>query len=272
MIPLTRDEQWLLEEKYGGVETLAYENDKARLTSGEPVAYVIGSQPFLGLTIHLDSHPLIPRVETEWWTEQMLNAYVQAEPGSQNSVVRLGLAARSATESWLPGEAPLRFLDLCAGSGAIGCSALARLLHTQIYFGEIDPAHEKTILKNIHKNNLDESRAEIRIGDLFEPFHNERFDLIAINPPYIPVDRKLEKSVSDYEPAQALFAGDDGLDLLRRIAVELPHHFTERGEAWIEIDSPHTETTQALFSAQGFSTTLRTDQYGAFRVLVVSFP
>ena len=95
---MTRDEQWLLEEKYGGTATEEFEADKKRLAAGEPLGYVIGSQPFLGLTIYLDSKPLIPRPETEWWTGQLL-------------------AEQSGAKT---------FLDLCAGSGGIGLEALSR--------------------------------------------------------------------------------------------------------------------------------------------------
>ena len=62
---MTKDERWLLDEKYGGKETPEYETDKKRLAAGEPLAYIIGWQPFLGLKIYLDSKPLIPRPETE---------------------------------------------------------------------------------------------------------------------------------------------------------------------------------------------------------------
>ena len=71
---MTQDERWLLQEKYAGKETPEYEADKRRLAKGEPAAYVIGWQPFLGLSIHLDSRPLIPRPETEWWTELLIQA------------------------------------------------------------------------------------------------------------------------------------------------------------------------------------------------------
>jgi HemK-like putative methylase len=193
-----------------------------------------------------------------------------SEPEETNSVVRLGLAARSATEFVSSGKR-LKFLDLCAGSGAIGCAALARLPDAQVYFGEIDSAHEKTILKNIRENNLDELRAHVCIGDLFEPFGNTKFDIIAANPPYIPSGRELPPSVADYEPSQALYSGEDGLDIIRRIATELPKHLNSDGEAWIECDSPTAETARELFVAQGFSAKIRNDQYGAPRVIVVSF-
>ena len=241
---MTRDERWLLDEKYGGIETQEYEADKKRLAHGKPLGYVIGWQPFLGLKIHLDSKPLIPRPETEWWVEQLLQH-----------------APANAT-----------FLDLCAGSGAIGCAALATLPIAHVYFGEIDPAHEATIQKNIRENNLDASRADVRTGDLFAPFGDMKFDVIAINPPYIPADRSLDASVTNYEPSLALFSGNDGLELMRRIAHELPNRLTRSGRAWIECDSAHAPAARELFIAQGLSAEIRTDQYGTPRLVVVSFP
>ena len=170
-----------------------------------------------------------------------------------------------------------RVLDLCAGSGAIGCAVLARAFGARVSFGEIDPKHEATILKNIRENHLDASphsakasrdkRADIRIGDLFEPFENERFDLIAINPPYIPSGRELDTSVTDYEPAGALYSGDDGLDLIRRIACELPRHLAQGGSAWIEVDSAHASAARDLFSDQGFTPEIMNDHYGVPRII-----
>ena len=215
----------------------------------KPLAYIIGDQPFLGLKIFLDSRPLIPRPETEWWTEQLLT----------NLGVRHPLGCLTPK---------LEFLDLCAGSGAIGCAALAKLSDAHVYFGEIDPAHEATILKNIRENNLDETRADIRIGDLFEPFGDMKFDVIAVNPPYIPNNRELPTSVTDYEPALALRSGADGLDLIRRIANTVRRRLTVNGSMWCECDSAHATTACALFAEQGLSTEILNDQYGVPRVIV----
>lgn len=245
---MTRDERFLLEEKYGGVATPEFERDVARIHLGEPVAYVIGHQPFLGLTIPLDSHPLIPRPETEWWSERFLEKI--------KNVNASGTFA---------------FLDLCAGSGAIGAAALARLPNARVSFGEINPAHESTIRKTIAENNLDAARADIRIGDLFAPFGKEQFDFIAANPPYIPEGRVLPESVHAHEPAEALFSGADGLTLIRHIAKALPTHLAVGGEAWIECDSPHAAAACGLFAAEGFVCTVMNDQYDAPRVLVVSW-
>ena len=164
---------------------------------------------------------------------------------------------------------PSTFLDLCAGSGAIGCAALARLPDAQVYFGERDPAHETTIRKNIRENSLDAGRADIRIGDLFTPFPaGMRFDVIAANPPYIPENRTLPESVALWEPESALRAGPDGLSLIRRIADELPARLERSGVAWIECDSPSIGAAEELFLKRGFTVEIRTDQYGAPRVLV----
>ncbi|MCX6786557.1 MAG: peptide chain release factor N(5)-glutamine methyltransferase [Candidatus Kaiserbacteria bacterium] len=239
---MTKDEQWLLKEKYNGKETPEYEADKKRLAKGEPLGYVIGWQPFLGLKIYLDSKPLIPRPETEWWTEQLLNHVGFRKPH-------------------------MTFLDICAGSGAIGCAALKALPYMEVFFGEIDPAHEKTILKNIHENNLNASRAHIGIGDLFEPFGNLQFDVIAVNPPYIPDNRILQSSVADYEPSRALRAGVDGLDLIRRIALSTRCHLTEGGETWIECDSEHSTIALSLFESQGLRAKILNDQYDKPRVI-----
>ncbi len=242
---MTRDEQWLLEEKYHGKKVPEFTADTHRLATGEPLAYVIGWQPFLDLRINLDSRPLIPRAETEWWTEQLLKE--------------------------IDSSAGLKFLDLCAGSGAIGCAALARLPNAYVYFGEIDQTHRMTILKNVRENELDESHTSVHIGDLFNPFGDMKFDIIATNPPYIPIDRVLPSNVFDYEPSLALMAGKDGLDFIRRIANELPKHLTRTGTAWIECDSTTVEMAQELMFAQDLHAKIRNDQYGNPRVIVVSF-
>lgn len=268
---MTKDQRWLLEEKYGGDESApGYKEDLTRLAAGEPVAYVIGSQPFLGLTIYLDSKPLIPRPETEWWTEQLADNILKSQLLSEEEKgVGLGLAARSAPFS--ASERTLSILDLCAGSGAIGCALLARIPNARVSFGEIDPAHKLTIEKNLEENNLDASLARIAIGDLFAPFVSEKFDIIAANPPYIPDNRTLEKSVGDYEPSLALFSENDGLGLIRRIARELPAHLTEHGQAWIECDRDNVVEAKALFEAAPMRAEIRNDQFGVPRILVVSF-
>ncbi len=212
-----------------------------------PEAYRVGWVPFLGLKIWLDSRPLIPRPETEWWTKELIKNFSKS-------------------------PRQLRVLDLCAGSGAIGCALLASVPNAKVSFGELERAHEATIRKNIRKNGLDATRADIRIGDLFAPFAGEQFDSIAANPPYVPEGRALPASVHRYEPALALRAGADGLAVIRRIAQALPEHLARTGCAWIECDSAHAAAVCALFRSTGFRAQVMHDQYARPRIVVVSFP
>lgn len=240
------DESLIRRDKYANDQSVDISSDLARVQAGEPLAYVIGWIPFLGLRIHLDSHPLIPRPETEWWTEELLTHLAEQFD-----------------------DTPFRLLDLCAGSGAIGLAVLARFPHAQVSFGEVDAAHTEQIAKNITLNNLDASRADIRTGDLFAPFTDTTFDIIVSNPPYIPESRTLDASVTNHEPALALFAGPDGLSLITRIATDALAHLRRPGELWIECDSTHTEKVRTLLETHGATeAVVRTDMYGRPRMVV----
>ncbi|HQU07633.1 MAG: hypothetical protein B7X04_01670 [Parcubacteria group bacterium 21-54-25] len=240
-----KDAAWLLRDKYNGETSTGYEADLKRLAGGEPLAYVIGWVPFLGLRIYLESHPLIPRPETEWWTGQLIKM-LQEKYADQ----------------------PVCVLDLCAGSGAIGCAVLAHCPHTQVTFAEIDPAHENTIRTTMRMNNLDSARADIYCGDLFAPVGKAQFDIIATNPPYVPDGRALPPEVARFEPTRALRAGADGLAYIRRIAQQARAHLTIEGSIWVEIDDAQAPEALALFARNGWNAKLRTDPYGRRRLIV----
>jgi release factor glutamine methyltransferase len=242
--------------------------DVERLAAGEPLAYGIGWVPFLGLKIYLDAQtrPLIPRSETEWWTEKLI-----------------------AHLKYKFEDRPFILLDLCAGSGAIGLAVLATFPNARISFGEIEPGFELLIKKNLKENNLDESRADIKIGNLFEPFDRttsnkkdsadrtsiSHFDIIATNPPYIPETRKasLSESVTDFEPHNALFSEADGLGSIKKIIAQAHDHLSENGELWMECDIVNISQAESLLqkSYPSAETTVHRDQYGRLRLLVTHF-
>jgi release factor glutamine methyltransferase len=191
----------------------------------------------------LDSKPLIPRPETEWWTEELIK-----------KIQDLALERK--------------VLDLCAGSGAIGCAILKHCPNARVSFGELDPAHESTIRKNTGFVNT-YLQPDVRIGDLFGPFMGEKFDVIATNPPYIPNERKLDASVTHYEPPEALFAGEDGLAIIRHIAKEAPSHLNPGGTLWMECDISNIEEARNLVTAGGArQADILSDPYGRPRVIV----
>lgn len=125
------------------------------------------------------------------------------------------------------------------------------------------------IQANLLINDIDVSRAQLHQGDLFSALPDVCFNVIATNPPYVPSERELEKSVTDFEPSEALFAGTDGLDLVRFIARDTPSHLLPRGELWMECDIDNIEEAKNLLLEGGArEAAIRTDLYGRPRVVV----
>ncbi|MCP5303585.1 MAG: peptide chain release factor N(5)-glutamine methyltransferase [Pseudomonadales bacterium] len=241
---MNREQQWLLKEKYNGEKTKGFFADCERLAAGEPLGYVIGQVPFLDCTIYLDSKPLIPRPETEYWTEK--------------AIYELREAAEAAPQ-------PLRVLDLCAGSGCIGVAVAHALPSTRVTFAEIDETHTSTINRNIEQNGVNLSNTRILAGNLFENITGP-FDYILTNPPYIdPAVDRTESSVKNFEPHQALYGGNDGLALINQIIAEAPQHLTATGVLYIEHEPEQASAIQALGTTIGFSVTTHQDQYGVLR-------
>jgi release factor glutamine methyltransferase len=196
-----------------------------------------------------DKRPLIPRPETEAWTEQLI---------------------AHLTERF--NDKPFRFLDLCAGSGAIGLAVLAKLPNAHVTFAELVPELAELIRENITINQLDASRARVCTGDLFSNIAPGLFDIIATNPPYIPEARNLDASVTEYEPSLALFSGADGLDLIRRIAGEAHAHLSLQGEVWMECDIENVAVARDLLQAGGaVRAEVHADVYGRPRLVLAYY-
>lgn len=248
-MPDAHDIQALIRDKYNGDSSADLQSDIARLSAAEPLAYVIGWVPFLGNTIfveHDGARSLIPRPETEWWTELLISALKETY-----------------------GDSPFTLLDLCAGSGAIGVSVLATLPNAEVSFSEIDPALVPLIQKNIEANGIARERAHIFTGDAYSSLSTAKFNCIATNPPYIPSSRVLDTSVTSYEPHTALFSGDDGLEIIRAITKGAHEHLLPGGMMWLECDSGNGEEARTLtLSGGAVEATLRTDLYGRPRLVV----
>ena len=248
---MNQEAKWLLSEKYGGAESEAFRADLKRLAEGEPLAYVIGHVPFLDCQIHLDSHPLIPRPETEYW--------------ALKAILSIRMDSRS-----------VRVLDLCAGSGCIGVAVAKAIPEAQVTFGEIDPSHLPTIEANL-KINLNQNqtfhsneRFEVVQSDLFENIKG-KFDFILTNPPYIdPTIDRAEKSVKDYEPHLALYGGHDGLEIIYSIIDDSINFLAPQGQLWIEHEPEQAEEILKLAGGAGYArATTFPDQYGVLRYSVL---
>jgi release factor glutamine methyltransferase len=238
---MDKEKVWLLNEKYGGIESEDFKHDLLRLENGEPLAYVIGWVPFLNTKIWLDSRPLIPRPETEYWVNQAIK---EIKPGS-------------------------KVLDLCAGSGCIGVAVLKAAPDSVVHFAEIVDDHHQTIRKNIIENGIDVVRTKQIGGDLFENVKDE-YDFILTNPPYIDpsLAERIQPSVSLHEPHTALFGGTNGMEIIERIIREAPKFLNPDGMLYIEHEPEQAEKIKILAP----NTQIFEDQFGLTRFSRLRFP
>lgn len=242
------DITWLKKEKYAGIENGDFFRDVKRLENGEPLAYIIGNIPFLNTNIYLDSHPLIPRPETEYWVEQVLKV-VAAKTKNTNQSTKI--------------------LDLCAGSGCVGVAVAKNVPVTTVDFIELDRAYLPTITKNCKQNDIAMERVEILTGDLRQLeqiIPNRKYDFILSNPPYI--DKNLNRtaeSVTKFEPALALYGGAEGLELIRSIIEQAPKYLLENGQLWLEHEPEQANEIAALAIQNGFTFISHKDQFEVIR-------
>ncbi len=257
-----REIAWLLKEKYHGQKNEGFWADCERLAAGEPLAYVIGHVPFLDCTIYLDSKPLIPRPETEFWVEQAIL--------SMRERVAQGSPRQGLGEPW----AGVRVLDLCAGSGAIGVAVAKAIPETHVTFAELDATHLSTIEKNLTKNLIvyDKTQYTLVESDLFNQLPADtQYDFILTNPPYIDkVAETVDKNVEAYEPHLALFGGQDGMEVITQIIAGARAKLAPRGQLWIEHEPFQVAAIAELASKYGFSVDTHPDQYATARYSVLT--
>lgn len=192
---LDKNKSWLmahLDEQLPAAEASLYSELLERRYRGEPIQYITGETEFYGLPFRVTPDVLIPRPETEHLVEKVLD-----------------LAARF--------QAP-RIVDVGTGSGAIAV-ALAHLLpHAQITAIDLSAPALAIARENAERNRVS-NRIRFLQGDLLTPVAGQQFEIVVSNPPYVPTSDRasLTVEVRDHEPALALFADNDGLEVYRRL-------------------------------------------------------
>ena len=251
------------EKKVTEEEVNQYRAFIQRRKDREPTAMILGEWDFMGLTFRLNKSTLIPEQDTEVLVETALE-----------ELKRRGL-----------GEAPLRILDLCTGSGCILLSLLHELrnadgLGTDLSAleGGLTPdavlTDAEEALEAARENAVRlglEERAAFRQGDLWEPVGDERFDLIVSNPPYVPTDviPTLEPEVRCGEPYAALDGGEDGLVFYRRIMEEAAGHLKPSGIIIVESGFDEAAQISALMQDQKLRGIRTVKDYGGLDRVVL---
>lgn len=236
------------EKKVTEEEVNQYRAFIQRRKDREPTAMILGEWDFMGLTFRLNKSTLIPEQDTEVLVETALE-----------ELKRRGL-----------GEAPLRILDLCTGSGCILLSLLHELrnaggLGTDLSEEALEAARENAVRLGLQE------RGTFRQGDLWEPVGDERFDLIVSNPPYVPTEviPTLEPEVRCGEPYAALDGGEDGLVFYRRIMREAAGHLKPSGIIIVESGFDEAPQIAALMQDQKLRGIRTVKDYGGLDRVVL---
>lgn len=213
-----------------------------RRAKGEPLAYITGHRDFWTIDIEVGPGVLIPRPDSE-------------------------TLLMAALEHFAERNGPQRILDLGTGPGSLLLAALDQWPDASGVGVDASPVALDYARRNARRLGMD-ARAELRIGNWAEGI-DERFDLVLCNPPYVARDAILGPGVREYEPAEALFAGDDGLDDLRTLATAVPALVASGGLAAIEIGFDQSEAARGLFAQEGIATRLAHDLAGRPRALLI---
>lgn len=214
----------------------------------EPIQYIVGDTQFRELLLRVDRRVLIPRPETE----QLVGAVLRRVEG------RTGLTA----------------LDLGTGSGAIALSlaaeagdAFVRIVATDVSAGAIEVAQA-----NADRLGL-AGRVEFRVGDLWSPLADERFDVIVSNPPYVAESEAetLAPEVLEWEPGEALFAGAAGTDILFALGAEASARLEEGGLLALEVGPGQAALMARRLSESGFrDCRVEADLAGRDRIVIAT--
>lgn len=217
-----------------------------RRLQSEPIAHIIGRKEFWGLDFEVTPDVLIPRPDSELLIEEAVRLFANAPPG--------------------------KILDLGTGSGALVLAALHEF--PQARGLGIDAS---TAALQIAHNNADSlglaDRASFLLLDWtgadWTSSLGSGFDLILANPPYVSTSAQLSADVAGFEPHQALFAGEDGLDDYKIIIPALGKLLSPTGIALLEIGFDQANPVSQLAAEHDYHVELKQDLGGNDRLLIL---
>jgi len=200
-----------------------------RRAAHEPIAYLIGEREFWGLSFEVTRDTLIPRPDSETLIEAVLHFTNRT------------------------GHERPRLLDFGVGSGCLLVSLLTEMPLAEGFGVDRSFAALRVARRNASRHNVS-ARAHFLAGswgDALAP----PFDLIIANPPYIAAGERaaIMPEVSDYEPAEALFAGERGDEAYRALAPEFSRLLTPAGRVFVEFGAGLADRVAAILRSSGLS-------------------
>lgn len=183
---------------------------RQRIESRNPTPYLIGEAWFAGLQFYVSEATLVPRSPI---AELIAEQY----------------------RPWVEPEAVTDILDLCTGSGCIGIASLQACPNAQVDLADISPDALAVAQQNIDRYDLQGIACAVE-SDLFSALDGKQYDLIVSNPPYVDaIEMSALPEEFHQEPRLGLEAGEDGLDLVRRILADAAQYLKEDGTLIVEV-------------------------------------
>jgi release factor glutamine methyltransferase len=200
-----------------------------RRAAGEPVSRILARREFWGLPLAISPDVLDPRPDTETLVEAVVKEFARRR------------------------EAPLRILDLGAGSGAILCALLKEFGAATGVAVDISAAAAAVARANLAACGFT-GRAQTIVGSWGRPVRG-LFDIIVSNPPYIARGdiAALTREVRNHDPTVALDGGRDGLDAYRAIGPQLASLLGENGRFFLEVGAGQADGVVAILAAHGWT-------------------
>lgn len=216
----------------------------ARRQRREPLAYILGWREFYGRRFEVTPDVLIPRQETEVLVETALTL--------------------------IPTDRPSSVWDIGTGSGCIAITLKLERPLADVFATDASEEALKVARRNARKlgADLDFVHSDFLVEDLVE---TRKFDLIVSNPPYVSPGAELMPEVAKFEPAAALYAGEDGLAFYRRMAQVLPGHLAlKESRLLVEVGDTQSEHVRNVFREEDWlCQSSSRDLLGIDRVLVL---
>ena len=245
------------EREITGDEAKCYESALHRRMRGVPTQYITGHQEFWGMDFVVTPAVLIPRPETEHVIETVMELARAGETGGNQGAARSG---------------GVRIADVGTGSGCIAVALAKEFPTAEIHAIDISADALEVARSNAERLGLG-SRVQFHQADLLSGFQPGFFDFVVSNPPYIGTTEKdqLLPEVLDFEPHSALFAGADGMEVIRRLAPAAHAALKPGGFLVMEIGSTLAEPALKLL-ANWENATLKHDLQSLARVVCARKP
>ncbi len=196
----------------------------SKRAGGYPLQYILGEWEFYGLRLYVGEGVLIPRADSEWLCELLIEKTKNGGRG----------------------------IDLCSGSGAIAIAAAVQNKDSEFVAVEFSDVAFSYLLKNKELHKAD--NLEAVLADVNEFVPSGQFDIIVANPPYLTARdmEEISKEVAT-EPEMALFGGDDGLLFYRSIAKRYKDYIKPSGSIAFEIGISMESDVSDILLTEGYS-------------------